>query len=89
MRRRLGIIAATLTLATGAVFSSVGSTEAASATPWWAPKGYHACKSDDDDNTCYWWAANRGNGRGSSYYVQPDGSYVYVTVNPCIKTEKP
>jgi hypothetical protein len=88
MRRRIAIIAATLLSAGLAVGTSVHS-EASSTTPWWAPKGYHACKSDGSDTTCYWWAAKRGNGKGSSYYVQPNGSYVYVTTTPCVKTEKP
>ena len=40
---------------------------------------YTACISEDSPGPCYWNAAQRGNGTGTSFIVNADQSVTYVT----------
>ena len=40
---------------------------------------YTACISEDSPGPCYWNAARRGNGQGTSFIVNNDQSVTYVT----------
>ena len=76
MTRRLASIATGIALVAGCA-----SIEQDDHTPAWVPNGYAPCTQEDSPGPCYWDAKHRSNGQGTSFYVTPDQSVVYVYTN--------
>ena len=55
------------------IISPLAPTTAAALTP------YVPCAEEDSPGPCYWDAARRGNGHGTSFIVNNDQTVTYVT----------